>query len=183
MTIKNYVEEGNHLLDIWKKNIWTPPVQSNISDWSVGKREKPKPLSPIYPLKSIKINDRNEEIEGKINLASIRLQNMRNRDHNISISEKIWDYSKRLVLNISNGYWNNEKKVLPLPEFDFDIYGGSVVIEWEKDEFKLVIDISDDEDYVNIYLRQKQGKHLSEPVPKSRVLDWVFLWLNHIYTS
>ena len=121
-----------------------------------------EPLGSIEP---------NPEIELEINEASSHLEEMRKKNGCIDFSEDLWIYSQDLLRNISKRYYNKLGKKLSKPKFNF--IDDSVEIRWTKDDFKLILSISDDINDIVIYTRNKSGRYINGTIPKEEIINWV----------
>lgn len=122
-------------------------------------------------IKLLGLFEPNPEIEIEIKESSLHLEEIRKQNVCIDISEDLSIYSQNLLRNISKRYRNNYGKTILKPKLNF--IDDSIEIRWIKDDFKLILSISDDIDDIVIYTRNKSGRYINGTVPKKEIINWV----------
>lgn len=126
--------------------------------------------------KSIELIVPDLKFELEIENASLKLHRLREEYNSVDISEEIWDYTKTLLRKVSKKFREKDNKKIPIPKFNF--IEESTEIRWIKDEFKLVLSLTDYIDDIVVYVRTRKGQYFSEPVPKNKIVKWVLFWLD-----
>ncbi len=126
----------------------------------------------------IEFSESTFEIESKIKEASLHLEKIRKKSKDIDISKKLWNYSQKLLRNISFQYMVNFRE--KIPEMRFNFMDDIVQIRWESDKLKFILNLTDDIDDIIVYVKTSTGQYLDGTIQKEKIVDWVFFWLKQI---
>ena len=158
-------EEEKNLIDAYNK-------KPRISYQSFLSKEETTHLNKtVRIIKLLGLIGPNPEIEIEIEEASLHLEKIRKQNVCIDISEDLLIYSQTLLRNISKRYRFNFGKTLLKPKINF--IDDSIEIRWIKENFKLILSISDDIKDIVINTRNKSGRYFNGTVPKKEIVNWV----------
>ena len=108
------------------------------------------------------------KINNKIKKASTRLKEIEDLD----IPEEIWNFSKKLLMDIYKNFWETYKAKFPIPVVSF--IDDSVEIIWDHKEFEILLNITEDFEDIAVYLREKESimrGYISKDIIVQRVIN------------
>lgn len=194
ISYKNYFNDYMNIKELIRNYILIKDDYTGMRSSSFKELEE-EYIKKILPIKILKPIDRLKakhfrnflsdrffnEIEVEINQVSKHFDELKENSEDFDISEEIWSYSKKILMNIHNRYLFRYSVKIPTPKIIF--IENAIEIEWESDSFKLILRISDFIKDVSVYLRDKTGPPMHSNVRRDRIVDWVVFWLDQFLNS